>query len=68
MPQAEGGYVSLDNGPNNTVYNATTEPTGPHSVIETLKRAIGHAMGGVQQDHNTLLGSNGAQPTIISIR
>uniref|UniRef100_A0A0K8TQA3 Protein ndrg3-like isoform x2 n=1 Tax=Tabanus bromius TaxID=304241 RepID=A0A0K8TQA3_TABBR len=68
MPQAEGGYVSLGNNPK-TVYNATTEPTGPQSVIETVKRAIGHVVGtsNGQQDV-ALLNTKGSQPLIIGSR
>lgn len=53
MPQSEsgGGYVSLNEGAN--VYNSTTEPKRANSVIESVKKAIGHALGA--QDTNSLL-------------
>lgn len=66
MPQAEGGYVSLNNGPN-SVYNTTTEPTGPKSVFESVKRVIGQAMGNGLEDDGFLI-SKGSQPFIISAR
>lgn len=67
MPQVENGYVSLGNGQTATVYNTTTEPTGPQSVFESVKRVIGQAIGNNTQDTNmSLLGNTKAQPTIIS--
>ncbi|KAG4073716.1 hypothetical protein HA402_000940 [Bradysia odoriphaga] len=66
MPQAEGGYVSLNNGPN-SVYNTTTEPAGPKSVFESVKRVIGQAIGNGLED-DALLISKGTQPFIISAR
>lgn len=55
MPQAEG-YVSLESNGIRSVYNATTEPqnggghggatgAGKISVLESVKRAIGQAIG-----------------------
>lgn len=38
-----GGYVSLNESSN--VYNSTTEPTKTLSVLETVKKAIEHAVG-----------------------
>ncbi|XP_055690693.1 protein NDRG3 isoform X2 [Lutzomyia longipalpis] len=65
MPQAEGGYVSLENGPR-SVYNATTEPTsGAQSMIESVKRAIGQAIGSSGQQDAPLL--NSKTSTTISI-
>ena len=59
MPQSEGGYVSLEGtGANGNgvsggaIYQSTTEPTGPQSVFESVKRAIGQVVG-----------SNGSQDT-----
>jgi len=44
MPLSDsGGYVSLSEGAN--VYNSTTEPTKSLSVLETVKKAIEHAVG-----------------------
>jgi hypothetical protein len=53
MPQqSEGGcYMSLNEGTN--VYNSTTEPTKSHSVLESVKNAIGHAIG--IEPHEVLL-------------
>ncbi|XP_055598563.1 protein NDRG3 isoform X3 [Uranotaenia lowii] len=68
MPQADGGYVSLGGGPQ-AVYQQTTEPQGAtKSVMETVKRVIGTAIGA--QDKLSLLeGANGnGQPYIISSR
>lgn len=66
MPQIECGYVSLSNG-QNSVYNSTTEPTGPATVLETVKRVIGSAIG-----NNTLqeasLPPRGGGPIIVSAR
>lgn len=67
MPQAEGGYVSLSNNGPNSVYNSTTEPAGPKSVFESMKRVIGQAMGNGQQD-DALLITKGTQPNIVSAR
>ncbi|XP_055700768.1 protein NDRG3 isoform X8 [Phlebotomus papatasi] len=65
MPQSEGGYVSLENGPR-SVYNATTEPTsGAQSVLESVKRAIGQAIGSSGHPDAPLL--NSKSPTTISI-
>uniref|UniRef100_A0A182ITH9 Uncharacterized protein n=1 Tax=Anopheles atroparvus TaxID=41427 RepID=A0A182ITH9_ANOAO len=69
MPQSDGGYVSLGGGgPNTAIYNSTTEPqSGPKSVMETVKRVIGTAIGA--QDKHALLertGGGGAQPYIVS--
>lgn len=68
MPQSEG-YVSLNEG-SNSVYNSTTEPTRTNSVIETVKKAIGHAIGA--QDTKSLLNGNDnkakIQSTMINIR
>lgn len=66
MPQAEGGYVSLENGPK-TVYNTTTQSTGPTSVFESIKRTIGQAIGSQPQD-DSLLGPKEVQASIISSR
>ncbi|CAO1312983.1 unnamed protein product [Diamesa serratosioi] len=67
MPQSEG-YVSLNEG-SNSVYNTTTEPTRTNSVIETVKKAIGHAIGA--QDTKSLLNGNDnkskIQSTMINI-
>lgn len=41
MPQTEG-YVFLNEG---NVYNSTTEPTKSYSVLETVKRVVGQAIG-----------------------
>lgn len=59
MPQSEsgGGYVSLNEGAN--VYNSTTEPKRANSVLESVKKAIGHALGA--QDTNSLLNVNERQ-------
>lgn len=55
MPQSDnGGYVSLNEGSN--VYNSTTEPKRTNTVLETVKKAIGHAIGA--QDTNSLLNGN----------
>lgn len=57
MPQSEtliGGYVSLNEGAN--VYNSTTEPKRAYSVLETVKKALGQAIG--SQDTNLLIDGN----------
>lgn len=55
MPQSDnGGYVSLNEGSN--VYKSTTEPRRTNTVLETVKKAIGHAIGA--QDTNSLLNGN----------
>lgn len=65
MPQSEsGGYVSLIEGSN--VYNSTTEPKRANSVLETVKKAIGHAIGA--QDTNSLLNGNDHKIRIQSSR
>lgn len=68
MPQSEsgGGYVSLNEGAN--VYNSTTEPKRANSVIESVKKAIGHALGA--QDTNSLLNERqiGIQATKMGAR
>ncbi|XP_049533369.1 protein NDRG3 isoform X4 [Anopheles darlingi] len=69
MPQSDGGYVSLGGGPN-SIYNSTTEPhSGSKSVMETVKRVIGTAIGA--QDKHGLLerdSAGGPQPYIVSAR
>lgn len=67
MPQVEGGYVSL-NGQPNSVYNTTTEPAGPKSVFESMKRVIGQAISNGQKDDALLIPKGSAQPIIISPR
>lgn len=64
MPQFEGGYVSLKTGPG-SVYNSTTEPTGPATMLETMKRVIGNAIG---NSDNSLVPSRGGQPIIVNAR
>lgn len=55
MPQPDSGqYVSLNEGSN--VYKSTTEPKRANTVLETVKKAIGHAMG--TQDTNSLIDDN----------
>lgn len=55
MPQPDtGGYVSLNE--NSNVYKSTTESKRANSVLETVKKAIGHAIGA--QDTNSLLNVN----------
>lgn len=68
MPQVEGGYVSLSNGPNATVYKSTTEPTGPQSMLESVKRVIGNAIGANGAGDSSLLPPRGGQPIIVSAR
>lgn len=51
MPQSEG-YVFLNEG--NNVYNSTTEPTKAYSVLETVKRVVGQAIG----SNDTLLSAD----------
>lgn len=77
MPQIEGGYVSLGGEQINqaehaTIYNATTEPnSGPQSVFESMKRALGNVVGnngnGSPQEQ-ALLSAKGLQPVIIGAR
>lgn len=67
MPQAEGGYVSLPNGQNATVYKSTTEPTGPQTMLESVKRVIGNAIG-VNGTGEILLPARGGQPIIVNAR
>lgn len=57
MSESGGGYVSLNEGSN--VYNSTTEPKRANSVLESVKKAIGHALGA--QDTNSLLNVNERQ-------
>lgn len=72
MPQLEGGYVSLTNTPNATnVYKSTTEPTGPQSVFESMKRVIGSAIGNNSNTNNNdgaLSQSKGGQTQVLSPR
>lgn len=64
MPQAEGGYTALDNagfnGNGSAIYQSTTEPTGPQSVFETMKRAIGQVVGGGTNSGGAVNVANGA--------
>lgn len=46
--------MSLNEGSN--VYNSTTEPKRANTVLETVKKAIGHAMGA--QDTSSLINVN----------
>ncbi|XP_020717678.1 protein NDRG3 isoform X3 [Ceratitis capitata] len=78
MPQVEGGYTALDSANTNghvgssggAIYQSTTEPTGPQSVFESMKRAIGQVVGtsgnGTAQDTDDLLAaSNGRQAMVV---
>lgn len=68
MPQFEGGYVSLSPG-QNSVYNSTTEPTGPETVLETVKRVIGSAIGNSNNTQDaTLVPPRGGRPIIANAR
>ncbi|XP_055858710.1 protein NDRG3 isoform X5 [Episyrphus balteatus] len=70
MPQAEGGYISLGDNPNSAIYNQTTEPTGPQSMFESVKRAIGQVVGSNGNsggDTDDLLASKG-RPMIVGSR
>lgn len=67
MPQVEGGYVFLSNNGPHSVYNSTTEPAGPKSVFESVKRVIGQAIGNGSND-DTLLISKNNEPIIASSR
>lgn len=63
MPQPDsGGYVSL----NENVYNSTTEPKRANTVLETVKKAIGHAIGA--QDTSSLLNENETNIKIQAIK
>lgn len=66
MPQFEGGYVSLKTGPG-SVYNSTTEPTGPATMLETVKRVIGSAIGNGSHE-NSMIPPRGGQPIIVNAR
>lgn len=66
MPQMEGGYVSLTNGPG--VYKSTTEPTGPQTMLESVKRVIGNAIGANGSGDSSLLPPRGGQPIIVNAR
>ncbi|KAL5286515.1 NDRG3 family protein [Megaselia abdita] len=77
MPQTEGGYVSLggeqiNQAENATIYNATTEPnSGPQSVFESMKRALGNVVGNngnASPQEQALLTAKGLQPVIIGSR
>lgn len=77
MPQTEGGYVSLggeqiNQAENATIYNATTEPnSGPQSVFESMKRALGNVVGNngtASPQEQALLATKGLQPVIIGSR
>lgn len=68
MPTFEGGYVSLNNG-QTSVYNSTTEPTGPETVLETVKRVIGGAIGNNNtHDASSLIPPRGGRPIILNAR
>lgn len=67
MPQFEGGYVSLSPG-QNSVYNSTTEPSGPETVLETVKRVIGSAIGNGNTQDAILAPPRGGRPIIINAR
>ncbi|XP_055916335.1 protein NDRG3 isoform X3 [Eupeodes corollae] len=72
MPQADGGYISLGDNPNSAIYNQTTEPTGPQSMFESVKRAIGQVVGSngksaANGDTDDLLASKG-RPMIVGSR
>lgn len=67
MPQAEGGYVSLPNGQNATVYKSTTEPAGSQTMLESVKRVIGNAIG-VNGTGEILVPPRGGQPIIVNAR
>lgn len=67
MPQFEGGYVSLKTGPG-SVYNSTTEPTGPATMLETVKRVIGSAIGNNGSQENSLISSRSGHPIIVNAR
>lgn len=67
MPQFECSYVSLNNG-QNSVYNSTTEPTGPETVLETVKRVIGSAIGNNNSQEASLIPPRGGRPIIVSAR
>lgn len=67
MPQFEGGYVSLNNG-QNSVYNSTTEPTGPATVLETVKRVIGSAIGNSNPQDALQVPPRGGRPIITNAR
>lgn len=62
MPQSDGGYLSLNEGTN--IYNTTTEPARNNSVLESVKKAIGQAIGA--QDTKSLLNNNGTKGVQIS--
>lgn len=69
MPQSEGGYFSLDQNGTDSVYNTTTEPTSPNTVLETVKRVIGQVMTGSQAEPTLLGGQNrSTNVTIVSMR
>lgn len=67
MPQLEGGYVSLSTG-QSSVYNSTTEPTGPETVLETVKRVIGSAIGNSNTQDALLDPPRGGRPIIVNSR
>lgn len=62
MPQSDGGYLSLNEG---NIYNTTTEPARANSVLESVKKAIGQAIG-AQDTKSLLTGSNGPKGVHIS--
>uniref|UniRef100_A0A1A9ZNG8 Uncharacterized protein n=1 Tax=Glossina pallidipes TaxID=7398 RepID=A0A1A9ZNG8_GLOPL len=76
MPQpVAGGYISLEGSrrPSNgqAIYQSTTEPTGPTSMLESMKRVLGQVVGSttnaVSHDTDDLLNNtNGRQAIIIS--
>jgi len=65
MPQSDGVYVSLNEN-SHAVYNSTTEPTRTKSVLETVKKAIGQAIG--TQDTKSLLNSGHDRSAVIHSR
>lgn len=67
MPTFEGGYVSLNTGPA-SVYNSTTEPNGPETVLETVKRVIGGAIGNNNTHDASLIPPRGGRPIILNAR
>ncbi|KAI9582626.1 hypothetical protein GQX74_011843 [Glossina fuscipes] len=76
MPQpVAGGYISLEGSrrPSNgqAIYQSTTEPTGPTSMLESMKRVLGQVVGSTTNaaSHDTddlLNNTNGRQAIIIS--
>lgn len=68
MPQPDKIYLSLEDGSAKNIYNATTTPTtGPHGLLESVKKVIEHAIG-ERQENELLLSTKSPNGVIVSSR